>query len=152
MAGSSPTCPLCRNSFRSLVDKQALRQVQDLRVRCSKKSEGCNWEGEMRALEMHEGECKWIEVVCPYGCGGRFSRNHAQEHYCPKQPLEVRMEGLIHRFNAELVSTKQAHQSELASLRSEFKQELERRDNMYHEKLKQLEKKCAELKGEFYTM
>ena len=104
----------------------------------------------MRALEKHLlEECAWSEVMCQYGCGGRFSRREWQKHDCPNQPLDARVERLVHKFNAELASMKQTHDSELACLRAEFKQEQERKEKLHQEQLNCLQKEFAELKSEF---
>lgn len=103
----------------------------------------------MRALEKHMAEdCEWMEVVCQYGCGSRFSRRESQDHDCPNQPLDARVESLVRKCNVELALMKQTHESELASLKAEFKQELERKEKLHQEQLNHLQKEFVELKSE----
>ena len=64
-------CPLCKQEFSSLLDKNAQRQVLSQKVRCSRKKDGCEWEGELRHLSYHEREeclyireCSWRKLPC----------------------------------------------------------------------------------------
>ena len=42
----------------------SLSTLFSLRVHCSKKMEGCKWEGELRFLKDHEKECEWAILDC----------------------------------------------------------------------------------------
>ena len=57
MATSQPSCPLCRDEqFNRIPNKAIQRQMLKLKVRCSRKKDGCEWEGELRYLSDHERE------------------------------------------------------------------------------------------------
>ena len=143
------TCPLCREEFASIVDKQAQRQVLGLLVRCSRHDEGCEWEGELRALEKHKSEsCELGNAACEYGCGAMFNRAKLMDHECDKQPLSVRLEKVTGKFARELDVVKESHRKEFAVLRDEFKKELAKKDKLHEDQIAQLEKECSEIKSE----
>ena len=90
-------CPVCREeNLTSVKDKFHMRRVLSLKVRCPHKAEGCEWEGELRSLEQHlntnssAGECRYVDVDCPYACGERVQRRSLEEHKsqcCPLRPF-----------------------------------------------------------------
>ena len=69
-----------------MKDKFHKRRVLSLKVRCPHKAEGCEWEGELGSLEQHlstkssAGECRYVDVDCPYACGERVQRRSLEEH------------------------------------------------------------------------
>ena len=78
---SGHPCPICQQPFTTLLDKQLQRKVLDLRVFCSKKGEGCRWEGELRDLETHSRrDCDLVDEECRYRCGGRYQRRVLRDH------------------------------------------------------------------------
>ena len=95
-------CPLCQQPFETMLDKLYQRKVLDLRVFCSKKGEGCPWEGELRNLERHSREdCDHVEEECRYGCGGRYQRCLLRDHEmdeCPQRPPEVVTQSMIRKM------------------------------------------------------
>ena len=90
-------CPVCREeNFTALDDKFHKRNVLALKVRCPHKAEACKWEGELGSLEQHlntnsfAGECRYVDVDCPYACGERVQRRNVEEHksqHCPLRPF-----------------------------------------------------------------
>ena len=87
-------CPMCsEKKFEATKDKYHRRRVKSLAVRCPHKAEGCEWEGELGSLEQHlntnssAGECRYVDVVCPYACGKRVQRCNFEEHQCPMRPF-----------------------------------------------------------------
>ena len=118
---SGQPCPICNKQFNTLLDKSDQSRVFSLRVRCSKKKEGCKWEGELRFLKDHEKECEWAILDCRYGCGERIPRRRLAEHEqneCPKQPIEVKVDILVRKME-------QRFKGEIAAVREEFRQEIE---------------------------
>ena len=86
-------CPVCREENLTAVDDKYLkRKVLSLKVRCPRKAEGCEWEGELGSLEQHLNtnnnassvvviaSCQYVDVDCPYSCGERFKRHALQLH------------------------------------------------------------------------
>ena len=87
-------CPVCRErNLVSVKDKFHMRRVLSLKVRCPHKAEGCEWQGELRSLEQHlntnssVGECRYVDVDCPYACGERVQRRSLEEHKSQRCPL-----------------------------------------------------------------
>lgn len=99
-ASSSPAasavCPLCRENFTAMMDKQLNRLILDLAVRCPSKDDGCDWVGELRQLNEHvdarnSSGCQYVEVPCGNACGGVYPRHALEQHEqqsCPKRPVQ----------------------------------------------------------------
>ena len=99
-----PQCPKCRQYFQNFQDKEASRQILDLKVRCSRKDDGCNWEGELRYLDKHEREtCKWVLVRCRHPeCGLNVPRLHLsthERHECAHRPVDDQLEKFKSKMN-----------------------------------------------------
>ena len=74
-------CPLCNQEFQSMIDRTTERCVLSLKTYCSRKNDGCEWEGELRYLRRHEtDECEWAVVECRYSCGEHIPRCLVAEH------------------------------------------------------------------------
>ena len=87
-------CPVCKEEpLKAVKDKYHKRRVSSLMVRCPHKAEGCEWEGELGSLEQHlnakssAGECRYVNVDCPYACGGRVQRPSLKKHKSKRCPL-----------------------------------------------------------------
>ena len=145
---SGQPCPICKQQFNTLLDKNDQRKVLSLKVRCSKNKEGCKWEGELRRLNDHEKEqCERSLVKCCYNCGGRIPRcrlaKHEQEE-CPQRPMDMKMECLMRKME-------QRHMADMAAVREEFKREMEKKDKAHNAEmdvLKQSLKKCLAVQEE----
>ena len=80
-------CPVCKEEpLKAVKDKYHKRRVSSLKVRCPHKAEVCEWQGELGSLEKHlnanssAGECRYVDVDCPYACGERVQRRSLEEH------------------------------------------------------------------------
>ena len=87
-------CPVCKDEpLKAVKDKYHKRRVSSLKVRCPHKAEGCEWQGELGSLEQHlnanssAGECLYVNVDCPYACGGRVQRHSLKKHKSKRCPL-----------------------------------------------------------------
>ena len=87
-------CPVCReDNLAAMKDNFHKRRVLSLKVRCPHKAEGCEWQGELRSLEQQlntnssAGECRYVDVDCPYACGERVQRLSLEEHKSQRCPL-----------------------------------------------------------------
>ena len=87
-------CPVCREeNLVAMKDKFHKRRVLSLKVRCPHKAKGCEWQGELGSLEQHlntnssAGECRYVDVDCPYACGERVQRCSLEEHKSQRCPL-----------------------------------------------------------------
>ena len=95
--GKGDPCPICKKTpLRTTDDVSFKREVRQLKVRCSNKSAGCEWMGELGELDNHlkpgsvEGPCHFVDVECPLQCGQRVKRRDLNEHksnHCIKRPF-----------------------------------------------------------------
>ena len=84
------TCPHCRKAhFQSIINKERNRDINELRIRCTNREEGCDWVGEMGVLEDHlkSGKgCGYVIVKCDNRgmdyelCGKSLERRHLTYH------------------------------------------------------------------------
>ena len=68
------TCPNCRKkNFQSILNRERIREINELRVRCSNSHKGCEWEGEIKALKEHlesDNGCEYETVYCRKSSSG----------------------------------------------------------------------------------
>ena len=87
-------CPMCRSKqFAAFANKQADRAVRCLRVFCTNKKKGCQWQGEVNGVINHlrdNNGCKFKKVACPNDCGVTLQRQHITTHLstCPYRKAE----------------------------------------------------------------
>ena len=70
-------CPMCNGEqWSAVLDKYHRRKVQEVRVCCWYKDNGCEWVGEVNELKRHADscvkrpwECKYCALKCTYGEG-----------------------------------------------------------------------------------
>ena len=137
-------CPLCREEFQSMSDPELSKEVLQLKVYCSKKSEGCKWTGELGQLQEHVGEggnCEYLPVACPNGCGQMVPRKLIDEHSleeCSKKPAG----------GADFTLLKKVYKAQLEEVKAEMKSMLftqvdAMKENMVDEQ-KKIEENIAE--------
>ena len=92
-------CPTCDAiDYTVFPDKRLKRSLNDFRVYCSNKEEGCEWVGELGELDRHLNlqppsekrfvGCLFSEVDCSF-CSHPFQRRYVQTHQsedCPSRP------------------------------------------------------------------
>ena len=126
---SGQPCPLCKEQFFSMLDKNDQRKVLGLKVRCSRKKDGCQWEGELRHLDHHEREeCMCALVECRYSCGVRLPRRQLVEHerdLCPQRPVDVKLESFMMKMEVQLTIERNRHEQEMAAIRRVLHEERE---------------------------
>ena len=93
-------CPTCNEAdFTVFPDKRLKRSLNEYRVYCCQRGEGCNWVGELGELDRHLNlqpppekllvGCHFSEVDCTH-CVQPFQRRYVQAHQsddCPKRPF-----------------------------------------------------------------
>ena len=113
-------CPVCQQPFTTFLDKYFQRKVLDLRVYCSKKGDGCGWQGELRDLETHSRrDCGHVEEECRYKCGGRYQRRILHDHEmenCPQCPPEVITLSLVRRMAERVDKLEKVHEEDQIKL------------------------------------
>ena len=91
------TCPTCNaRHFDVFRDKRLKRSLNDFRVFCVHKSEGCEWVDELGQLDNHLNltplpeellsGCQFSQVSCTF-CSSMFQRRHINDHKSNKCPL-----------------------------------------------------------------
>ena len=116
-AASQP-CPICKQFFNSMVDRSKHREVLSLKVRCSRKTDGCDWKGELRHLEEHEK-----------GCTG-----------AKRQSMDAVMDRLMRHVETKLTIERECHQREIAALRQELTKQMEQHKKECEAQLEQVKK------------
>ena len=102
-------CPHCRNTeVTYLLNKERVRDINELRVYCSNKNKGCTWKGELGSLDGHvESNCGLVEIDCPKGCKMKLLRDNMSDHIrdsclCRDYSCEhCREEGTYHTITGE---------------------------------------------------
>ena len=93
------SCPTCNDAdFTVFPDKRLKRSLNEYRVYCCHRGEGCDWVGELLELDRHLNlqpaqekllvGCQFSEVDCTY-CVQPFQCRYVQAHQsdnCPKRP------------------------------------------------------------------
>ena len=132
LKSSGQPCPLCKQQFNSILDKNKQRKVLGLKVRCSRKKDGCEWEGELRHLAHHEREeCVGGLVECRYHCGERLPHRQLAEHeqdVCSQRPVDVKLECFMRmmeeRHTREIATAREDHMREMSSMREDHMSEM----------------------------
>ena len=85
------TCPHCREeNFNHFLNKALKREIDDLEIYCTKQGLGCQWVGELRALQPHIDSakgCGYVEVQCSNKCGAKKKRKELKVHLVRQCPL-----------------------------------------------------------------
>ncbi len=77
-------CPLCMSrSFRKIPDKQLQRLLDQRKVFCLLKDEGCSWTGEMGKLEEHLK----LNKSGGLGSGVYYMQESSKEEHCEFAPI-----------------------------------------------------------------
>ena len=137
-------CPVCVQEFTTLLDRGCQRKVLNLKVFCSRKSDGCQWEGELHHLDHHEREeCGWAVVECSYQCGSHLPRRLMAEHkheVCPQRPINVKLECFMKSMEKKLTSERKRHERELTAVREEFRISLVEERDAHEEEVEELKR------------
>ena len=83
-------CPMCcSEKFDTVANKQNERAIKNLRVFCTNKDKGCDWQGEINDISGHLGNsdgCQFEGVKCSNDCSLTLQRQHLPSHVdneCP---------------------------------------------------------------------
>ena len=100
-------CPMCRSEdFSTVANKQNERVIKSLRVFCTNKDKGCDWQGEVNDIIGHlrsSDGCSYEEVKCSNDCGLLLQRQHLPSHVdneCPYRQVHCQYCNVVawHRF------------------------------------------------------
>ena len=145
-------CPVCKQDFISLLDRDYQRRVLNLKVVCSRKKNGCQWVGELSQLDHHEREeCGWAVVECSYQCGAHLPRRLMAEHKhdeCSQRPMDIKLEWFMKSMETKLTTERERHVREVAAVREEFKNTLTEERETHNKEMEELKQLLAEQKRE----
>ena len=89
---TATNCPFCRNNeFATLANKLSDRKIQSLHVMCTNKERGCEWQGELNAINDHLNGCQFEGVKCSNKCGKMLQRRYLTSHVdnkCPRRKVD----------------------------------------------------------------
>ena len=88
--GGGP-CPVaeCRRPYvKASFNRKCRNDIDDRRVYCSSKNNGCRWVDRLENLEKHLEECGFVEEVCRY-CRANVQRRSVKRHevICKQYPI-----------------------------------------------------------------
>lgn len=91
LVSGNPVCPEDRKRIDKFFSDQAFeREMLCLRVKCKRSVRGCEWIGQLRYAEDHNGECCYEDQNC-LACDARVQRRLLEHHHnewCPKRIIE----------------------------------------------------------------
>ena len=117
----SMSCPHCRTEgFSSILNKAMIREINEFKLRCTNKTKGCKWVGELGSLKHHlesDNGCDYVIVTCSntaYNvmpmrrstlttCGEGMERRHLtyhQENECLYRQCRCQYCGYIDTYDA----------------------------------------------------
>ena len=78
-------CPHCgQENFQHIMNKERIREVNELKTHCTSRTEGCGWVGELGGLDSHlhsDKGCGYAVVTCTNkGCRERMKRKDLPIH------------------------------------------------------------------------
>ena len=98
-------CPMCRSEdFTTVANKQNERVIKSLRVLCTNKDKGCDWQGEINDITGHlerSNGCLFEEVKCSNNCGLLLQRQHLHNHVdneCPYREVHCQYCSVVARY------------------------------------------------------
>lgn len=91
LMSGNPVCPEDRKRIDKFFSDLAFeREMLCLRVKCKRSVRGCEWIGQLRYAEDHNGECCYEDQNC-LACDARVQRRLLEHHHnewCPKRIIE----------------------------------------------------------------
>ena len=104
-------CPLCQaKPLNGVVNKHFKRKLNELKVYCTHKKEGCKWKGDYGKLNQHlatekiNGECQFVFLKCPLStmCGIRLPRKsliHHTKNVCAYREFSCKHCGFLSSYH-----------------------------------------------------
>ncbi len=103
-------CPKCEQpEFEIMIDRNKLKEINELLVYCASRGKGCEWKGCLRELEQHQTVgCDCIFIACSLGCGERLPRKNMGEHevdLCLKRTIEEQVKSLTRQLDTAIAKS-----------------------------------------------
>ena len=91
-------CPFCREVDYRMINNTSLEEsINELKVQCRYKDNGCGWYGSLQNGKLHLKECDFMPIDCPNNCGSvKFERCKLAKHFqeCPLQSMRCSFEAV----------------------------------------------------------
>ncbi len=87
-------CPLAecgRPHVKASFNRKCRNDIDDRRVYCSSKNNGCPWVDRLEKLEVHLEQCGFVEEACRY-CKANVQRQNVERHetICKQYPIKCK--------------------------------------------------------------
>ena len=97
-------CPFCK--FKPLtvsVNRQVRNRINDSKVFCPGKVNGCQAAEKFEAIAKHIDQCGYVQVACPHSCGTNFIRSQLESHLqtCKRVPLTCKCGKIVERSSLD---------------------------------------------------
>ena len=124
---SGDKCPLCRQPFTSMVEKQLQREILDLKAKCN--IDQCNWIGELRNFEAHlDNDCQHFKVGCTLKCGVKIKRKDLPDHVlhaCTKRSIEAQLASVSSKLEERVAALEIGCAAQLTQLENRCMEQAE---------------------------
>ena len=86
-------CPVCNKDgdFNAYPNHHIKREINNLKIHCTNKEKGCEWQGELNNVNNHlSNRCVFKEVKCSNECGKMIERRYLTSHVeteCPRRKV-----------------------------------------------------------------
>lgn len=155
----NPSCPNCRVAVTGSNPNYPLREIiETMQVSCpewtdedddesgNKRKRGCDWEGTIEGLKVHENVCKFKVIACNVdGCGYTCKRKDMESHHSSTMGIMMHMEC---RHGNKMRGMELRHKNEMKALQLRCETMIKAQDQKYDRKLK---KKMKELESTIHT-
>ena len=115
-----PSCPHCRKEEFKLIPNTALElSINQLKVECLYRINGCSWNGILKNGKLHLKECDFVPTECPNGCGcEKFERGKLHDHVrvCPLQYINCPFQAVGCSTGASFLRTEWSQRHAVSSL------------------------------------
>ncbi|XP_064382147.1 TNF receptor-associated factor 3-like [Halichondria panicea] len=89
------SCPHCRaegSKFQHVPNRSLNSEINQLKINCSNRTQGCTWNGELGDLKTHmesRSGCRYETVDCTNKCGTKNCRKDLDTHLRSSCPLRL---------------------------------------------------------------
>ena len=105
---SCPSCGTEGDTFNHVINKGLKSEVNQLKIRCTNRRQGCNWIGELGRLKTHldsDNGCGFVDVTCPNKCftgAMTIKRKDLRKHltHCHLRPYQCEFCGYEDTYEA----------------------------------------------------
>ena len=135
-------CPVCREeNLAAVKDNFHKRKALSLKVRCPRKAEGCEWQGELRSLEQHVAQsCEHKVIQCDFsyaGCGAQLQRRLMSAHMKEGMEAHLSLLSLVAQEVPKLQTVVQQQTDQIKKQDDQLKQQIKQKEDLIKQQIKQ---------------